>query len=45
MEMLIGVAAGVWVAAAAVFTFGLARASAHERPFRVEERRRLDRVG
>lgn len=45
MEMLIGVAGATWVAAAAVFTFGLARAAAHERPFFAEEHRRLGLVG
>ena len=45
MEMLIGIAGGVWVAAAAALTFGLARAAAHERPFFAEEQRQLGLVG
>lgn len=45
MEMLIGAAGAMWVAAAAVFTFGLARAAAHERPFHVEGQRELGLVG
>lgn len=45
MEMLIGAAGAMWVAAAAVFTFGLARAAAAERPFFAEEQRELGLVG
>ncbi|WP_408898161.1 hypothetical protein ACJ5H2_03430 [Nocardioides sp. R1-1] len=41
MEMLIGAAGAVWVAAAAVFTFGLARVAHAERPYHAESRREL----
>lgn len=45
MEMLIAAAGTTWVAAAALFTFGLARAAAAERPFFAEGERELYRVG
>ncbi|MBM7516526.1 hypothetical protein [Nocardioides nitrophenolicus] len=41
MEMLIGAAGATWIAAAAVLTFGLARAAASERPFHAEAQREL----
>ncbi|GAA1520029.1 hypothetical protein [Nocardioides humi] len=44
MEMLIGAAGAIWVAAAAVVTFGLARAAATQPPFQVEGQRELGLV-
>jgi len=45
MEMLIGAAGATWIAVAAVFTFGLARAAAAAPPFEVEPPRPLHLVG
>lgn len=45
MEMLIGVAGAMWVAAAAAFTFGVGRAAVDDAPFRVEESPEFRPVG
>ncbi|WP_436698013.1 hypothetical protein [Nocardioides sp. BYT-33-1] len=45
MDMLIGVAGAMWVAAAAAFTFGVGRAAAEDSPFRVEEPQEFRPVG
>ncbi|GAA3646886.1 hypothetical protein GCM10022237_02930 [Nocardioides ginsengisoli] len=38
MELLVSVGT-IWVAAAALFTFGVARAAADDTPFRIERER------
>jgi len=45
MEMLIGAAGALWLGAAAVLTFGLARAASAERPFFAERQRELGLAG